>query len=96
LFAAYFKVKDFWEDYKSCFNEPQRQIFGGRPVKRDRLQFWVVEKGETFLYRYAFGPGAWLGLLPDGRFDASPEGIRYLCYTEQGTLNSRRTDEGVL
>lgn len=58
-----------------------------------RLQFWDVEKGETFLYRYAFGPGAWLDLLPDGRFDASPEGMRYLCYTEQGTLNSYTAEE---
>ncbi len=47
-----------------------------------RLQFWDVESGETFLYRYAFGPGEWLDLLPDGRFDASPAGMRYLCYTE--------------
>ena len=58
-----------------------------------RLQFWDVENGETFLYRYAFGPGAWLNLLPDGRFDASPEGMRYLCYTEQGTLNSYTAEE---
>lgn len=63
-----------------------------------RLQFWDVEKGETlraqhFLYRYAFGPGAWLDLLPDGRFDVSPEGMRYLCYTEQGTLNSYTAEE---
>jgi len=58
-----------------------------------RLQFWDVEKGETFLYRYVFGPGAWLDLIPDGRFDASPEGMRYLCYTEQGTLNSYTAEE---
>jgi hypothetical protein len=31
-----------------------------------RLQFWDVEKGETFLYLYSFGPEAWLALLPDG------------------------------
>ncbi len=52
-----------------------------------RLQFWDILTGETFLYRYSFGPGAWLDLLPDGRFDASPEGMRYLAYTEDGTLN---------
>jgi len=59
------------------------------------LQFWDVEKGETFLYRYHFGPGAWLDLLPDGRFDANPEGMRYLCYTERasGTLNSYTAEE---
>jgi len=34
-----------------------------------------------------------LDLLPDGRFDASPEGMRYLCYTEQGTLNSYTAEE---
>jgi WD40 repeat protein len=53
-----------------------------------RLQFWDAETGETFLYRYAFGPGEWLDLLPDGRFDASPEGMRYLCYTERDSLKS--------
>jgi WD40 repeat protein len=58
-----------------------------------RLQFWDVEKGVPFLYRYHFAPGAWLDLLPDGRFDASPEGMRYLCYTEQDTLNSYTAEE---
>lgn len=58
-----------------------------------RLQFWDVQKGETFLYRYAFGPGAWLDLLPDGRFDASPEGMRYLRYTEDETLNSYAAED---
>jgi WD40 repeat protein len=52
-----------------------------------RLQFWDIQTGKTFLYRYSFGPGAWLDLLPDGRFDASPEGMRYLGYTEEGTFN---------
>ncbi|MBI3249664.1 MAG: TIR domain-containing protein [Deltaproteobacteria bacterium] len=58
-----------------------------------RLQFWDVQKGETFLYRYAFGPGAWLDLLPDGRFDASPEGMRSLRYTEDDTLNSYAAED---
>ncbi len=71
----------------------QWQIFGRCRRRTGRLQFWDFEKGETFLYRYAFGPGAWLDLLPDGRFDASPEGMRYLCYTEQGTLNSYTVEE---
>jgi WD40 repeat protein len=57
------------------------------------LQFWDSQTGEIFLYRYAFGPSAWLDLLPDGRFDASPEGMRYLCYTEKGTLNSYTGEE---
>lgn len=51
-----------------------------------RLQFWDHKTGQTFLYRYYFGPGAWLDLLPDGRFDCSPEALRYLGYTENGTL----------
>jgi WD40 repeat protein len=50
-----------------------------------RLQYWDYKKGKIILYRYAFGPGAWLDLLPDGRFDASPAGMRYLGYTESGT-----------
>jgi WD40 repeat protein len=57
------------------------------------LQFWDVETAQPFLFRYAFGPGAWLDLLPDGRFDASPEGMRYLCYTENDTLNSYTAEE---
>ena len=51
-----------------------------------RLQFWDLETGQTFLYRYYFGPGAWLDLLPDGRFDASPEGMRYLGFTGREEL----------
>lgn len=59
----------------------------------DRLQFWDLENGETFLYLYAFGHGAWLALLPDGRFDGTPEALRYLCYTERGTFNSFTAEE---
>lgn len=62
-------------------------------VAAGRLQFWDVEKGETFLYRYHFGPGAWLDLLPDGRFDASPEGMRYLCYVEKEGFNLFTAEE---
>ena len=58
-----------------------------------RLQFWDWEKGETFLYRYDFGPGAWLELLPDGRFDASPEDLRYHCYTGRDTFRSFTAEE---
>jgi len=47
-----------------------------------RLQFWDVNTGESFLYRYSFAPGSWLTILPDGRFDASPEGLRKLAYTD--------------
>ncbi|MBI4664518.1 MAG: hypothetical protein HY735_37470 [Verrucomicrobia bacterium] len=39
------------------------------------------------------GPGPWLALLPDGRFDCTPEALRYLCYTEQGTFNSFTAEE---
>ncbi|MGA1839950.1 MAG: WD40 repeat domain-containing protein [bacterium] len=58
-----------------------------------RLEFWDFEKKKPFLYRYCFEPGAWLDLLPNGYFNASPEGIRYLCYTEKGTLNSYSAEE---
>lgn len=40
-----------------------------------------------------FGPGAWLALRPDGRFDGTPDALRHLCYTEQGTLNSLTAEE---
>lgn len=53
-----------------------------------RLQYWDLETMKTLLYRYAFDEAAWLDLLPDGRFHASAEGRRYLCYTELGELNS--------
>ena len=46
------------------------------------LQFADHQTGKTFLYRYVFGKDEWLDLLPDGRFDASPEGMKYLSYTE--------------
>ena len=46
-----------------------------------------------FRSRYAFATGEWLDLLPDGRFDASPEGMRYLCYTERESLNSYTAEE---
>jgi hypothetical protein len=32
-------------------------------------------------------------MLRDGRFDGSPEALRYLCYTQQGTLNSFTAEE---
>ena len=41
----------------------------------------------------AFGPGAWLALLPDGRFDGRRDALRYLCYTELGTFNSFTAEE---
>jgi len=53
-----------------------------------RLQFWDIDKQETFLYLYAFGPGSYLSLLPDGRFDATPDALRYLCYTERKGFTS--------
>lgn len=58
-----------------------------------RLQFWDTDKEETFLYLYAFGPGSCLSLLPDGRFDGTPDALRYLCYTERGTFNSFTAEE---
>ncbi len=53
-----------------------------------RLQFWDVASGQTVLYLYAFEAGAWLALLPDGRFacDEAGEALRWLGYTELGTL----------
>jgi WD40 repeat protein/uncharacterized protein YjbI with pentapeptide repeats len=58
-----------------------------------RLQFWDYKTPKTILYRYSFAPGAWLDILPDGRFDASPEGLRYLTYTEMKTLEIFRAEE---
>ncbi len=58
-----------------------------------RLQFWDLDCLSTFLCLYTFGPGARLALLPDGRFDGTPEALRYLCYTERGTCNSFTAEE---
>jgi len=58
-----------------------------------RLQFWDYKIPETIMYRYSFAPGAWMDLLPDGRFDASPEGLRYLTYTEVKTLEVFQGEE---
>lgn len=57
-----------------------------------RLQYWDLSSGQTVLYRYGIGSDAWLDVLPDGRFHASPEGKRYLCYTEQGALHSHSAE----
>jgi WD40 repeat protein len=58
-----------------------------------RLQFWDYRKNQVILYRYFFEEDAWLNLLPDGRFDGNDNGIRYLSYTEQDTLISKRASE---
>ena len=58
-----------------------------------RLQFWDPIKGVTFLLRYHFGTGSWLDLMPDGRFNASPEGLRFLRYTEMATLKSFNAED---
>lgn len=58
-----------------------------------RLQFWDYKTPQTILYRYSFAPGAWLDILPDGRFDASPEGLRYLTYTDIKTMEIFQAEE---
>ena len=74
-----------------CFEPHGRYLVAAGAA--GRLQFWDVERGETFLYLYAFGPGAWLALLPDGRFDGTPEALRRLCYTERDSLTSYTAEE---
>ena len=58
-----------------------------------RVQFWNLEKGETFLYLYSFCTEAWLASSPDGRFNATPEGMRYLCYVEKEGFNLFTAEE---
>jgi WD40 repeat protein len=58
-----------------------------------RLQFWDYPRGVPFLYLESFGPGAWLALLPDGRFDGTPEALRYLCYTRRNSFESFTAEE---
>ena len=53
-----------------------------------RLQFWDSFIGKTFLYRYYFGPDAWIDLMPEGRFNASNEGMKFIRYTEKNSLKS--------
>jgi len=53
-----------------------------------RLQFWDSFIGKTFLYRYYFSPEAWIDLMPEGRYNASSEGLKYLRYTEKDVLKS--------
>jgi WD40 repeat protein len=57
-----------------------------------RLQFWDSFIGKTFLYRYYFAPEAWIDLMPEGRFNGSPEGLKYLRYTEKGVYKSYSAD----
>jgi len=58
-----------------------------------RLQFWDSFIGKTFLYRYYFGPDAWIDLMPEGRCNGSPEGFKFLRYTEKNVLNSYSADQ---
>ncbi|MCX7841021.1 MAG: hypothetical protein N2559_16415, partial [Anaerolineae bacterium] len=44
-------------------------------------------------YLYAFGPSATLALLPDSRFNATPEGMRYLAYVPRGTFDVISAEE---
>ena len=53
-----------------------------------RLQFWDSFIGKTFLYRYYFGPDAWIDLMPEGRFNGSDEGMKFIRYTEKTILKS--------
>jgi len=53
-----------------------------------RLQFWDAFNGKTFLYRYYFAPDAWIDLMPEGRFNSSVEGMKYLRYTEIDQLKT--------
>lgn len=53
-----------------------------------RLQLWDLKTAQPLLYRYSFGSDGWLDLLHDGRFDAGPKRKDFLCYTEEGALNS--------
>lgn len=47
------------------------------------LHFWDFNKREIFLSLYTFEPWGWVALLPDGRFDASEQGLNYLTYTRK-------------
>lgn len=66
-------------------------VAGGEP---GCLQFWNVEAQEVMLSRYWFGRGVWLDVGPGGRFHSSPEGLRYLSYSEKNSEN-RFTGEQV-
>jgi len=57
-----------------------------------RLQFWDSFIGKTFLYRYYFGPDAWIDLMPEGRYNGTPEGFTFLRYTEKKALKSYSSD----
>ena len=58
-----------------------------------RLQFWDYENERIIMYQYCFEKDAWLTLLPDGRFYTNNKGIKYLGYTEQGSLEFKRASE---
>ncbi|MFN0112140.1 MAG: hypothetical protein ACKVZH_25030 [Blastocatellia bacterium] len=74
---------------------PEISVPEASAVSLDSLKYpgsTVIESERPILYRYVFNERAWLDLLPDGRFDASEEGRKYLCYTEQGSLHSYSAD----
>ncbi|MFN0120413.1 MAG: WD40 repeat domain-containing protein [Blastocatellia bacterium] len=58
-----------------------------------RLQLWDAVTYQPIGYLYDFGEGAWLTLLADGRFDANPEGMRYLRYRDNRTNRLYRAED---
>ncbi|MCK6619638.1 MAG: TIR domain-containing protein [Calditrichaceae bacterium] len=57
------------------------------------IRLWSVEKSQEICAGYFIAEGVWLVLLPDGRFDASPAGLRYLCYTEKNGFASYSAED---
>ena len=57
------------------------------------MRLWSVKEGREICSYWFIGEAVWIILVPDGRFDASPRGLQYLAYTEQGTFNSFTAEE---
>jgi WD40 repeat protein len=57
------------------------------------VRLWSVETGREICAWYLIAEGVWLVVLPDGRFNASPAGMQYLCYTEKNGFNSYTAEE---
>ena len=57
------------------------------------LKLWSVAEGRAICSCWLLAEGVWIVLLPDGRFDASPRGLQYLAYTEDGAFNSFTAEE---
>ena len=46
------------------------------------IRLWDVQTGALLVTLYTFESEAWVAVTPDGHYDASPDGLKYLYYSD--------------